>query len=513
MKINSLKLGPRLGLGFGVVLVLAAAIAALGWFSLEFTQKEATATSVRVERAARAERWMFLTQLNVARALGIAKSGAAPAVEGSFTPLMKATSDEISGIQKELTAEITSDEGKASLAQVEQSRNEYVALRANALKLIKDKDEGAQTIVNGPLQKAADAYLATLANLRDLQRRRVDAQTQAMKKGAGASQVVLLVMAASCIALGAALAWLITRSVTVPLKRAAQATATIAAGDLSQTIESEGRDEVADVLGGLAKMQVSLRDLVSQVRASTDSIATASSQIATGNADLSSRTEQTASNLQQTAASMEEIAGTVTQSVESARMANGLATSAAEVAGKGGELVSQVVTTMHGINSSSRKITEIIGVIDGIAFQTNILALNAAVEAARAGEQGRGFAVVATEVRSLAQRSATAAKEIKALIGASVERVDAGSKLVSDAGDTMNNIVSSVNRVSQVLNEILTSATEQSKGIGEVNAAVANLDQMTQQNSALVEESAAAAESLRDQAGNLATIVGTFRLV
>jgi methyl-accepting chemotaxis protein len=513
MKLNSFKLGPRLGFGFGVVLVLAAAIAALGWFSLEFTQKETAATSVLVERAAKAERWMLLTQLNVARALAIAKSGAAPAVEGGFTPLMKATSDEISGIQKELTAEITSDEGKASLAQVEQSRSDYLALRSNALDLIKAKDKGAEALVNGPLQKAADAYLAKLAKVRDLQRKRADAQAQAMSKDAHASQVMLLLMAASCVALGAAFAWLITRSVTAPLKRAAQAAATVAAGDLSQTIESDGRDEVADVLHGLAKMQVSLRDLVSQVRSSTDSIATASSQIATGNADLSSRTEQTASNLQQTAASMEEFTGTVTQSVESARMANGLATSAAEVASKGGELVSQVVATMQEINASSRKITDIIGVIDGIAFQTNILALNAAVEAARAGEQGRGFAVVASEVRSLAQRSAEAAKEIKALIGTSVERVDSGSKLVSDAGDTMKDIVSSVNRVSEVINEILTAATEQSKGIAEVNSAVANLDQMTQQNSALVEESAAAAESLRDQAGNLATIVGTFRLV
>jgi len=322
----------------------------------------------------------------------------------------------------------------------------------------------------------------------------------------------LIGMAAFSVLMGAAIAWVITRSVTVPLSRAAAATATMASGNLTQTIEFTGKDEVANVLKGLSEMQHSLRHIVSEVRASTDSIATASRQIATGNADLSARTEQTSSSLQQTAASMEQITGTVTQSVESARMADGLAGTAASVADKGGELVRQVVSTMQEINVSSRKITDIIAVIDSIAFQTNILALNAAVEAARAGEQGRGFAVVASEVRSLAQRSATAAKEIKTLIGASVERVDSGTKLVANAGDTMKEIVTSVRRVSRVINEILLAAEEQSKGIGEVNSAVADLDQMTQQNAALVEQSSAAAESLREQASGLTTAVGTFRL-
>ncbi len=266
------------------------------------------------------------------------------------------------------------------------------------------------------------------------------------------------------------------------------------------------------LLDGLGQMVESLRRTVTQVRQSTDSISTASSEIATGNQDLSARTEQTASNLQQAASSMEQLTGTVKQSADSARQANQLAASAAEVAARGGNVVSQVVTTMNEINASSKKISDIIGVIDGIAFQTNILALNAAVEAARAGEQGRGFAVVASEVRSLAQRSAQAAKEIKGLIGASVDKVEAGSRLVADAGATMTEIVGSVQRVSDIIGEISAASSEQSDGIGQINAAVLQLDQMTQQNAALVEESAAAAESLKQQAGTLAHAVGAFRL-
>jgi methyl-accepting chemotaxis protein len=260
-------------------------------------------------------------------------------------------------------------------------------------------------------------------------------------------------------------------------------------------------------------MNESLGKVVGDVRASTDSISTASQEIATGNTDLSSRTEQTASNLQQAASSMEQLTGTVKQSADSARQANQLASSAAEVAARGGNVVSQVVTTMDEINASSKKISDIIGVIDGIAFQTNILALNAAVEAARAGEQGRGFAVVASEVRSLAGRSAEAAREIKGLIGASVDKVEAGSRLVADAGATMTEIVGSVQRVSDIIGEITAASSEQSDGIGQINTSVIHLDQMTQQNAALVEESAAAAESLKEQAKRLAQVVSVFKLV
>ena len=305
---------------------------------------------------------------------------------------------------------------------------------------------------------------------------------------------------------------LVLSSVRGPINDCIRVAEHIAAGNLTESLAVERSDDVGRLQKALRDMQESLRSLVSNVRSSTDSIATASSEIATGNQDLSSRTEQTASNLQQTASSMEQLTGTVKQSADSARQANQLATSAAEVAARGGVVVSQVVATMDDINSSSRKIVDIIGVIDSIAFQTNILALNAAVEAARAGEQGRGFAVVASEVRSLAQRSAEAAKEIKGLIGASVEKVQGGSRLVADAGKTMDEIVSSVQRVSDIIGEITAASAEQSDGIGQINGAVTQLDQMTQQNAALVEESAAAAQSLKQQAARLASVVDTFRL-
>jgi methyl-accepting chemotaxis protein len=259
-------------------------------------------------------------------------------------------------------------------------------------------------------------------------------------------------------------------------------------------------------------MRDALRRALQEVRGVVDNISTASTQIATGNLDLSARTEQTASNLEETASAMEELTSTVRHSADSAAQANQLTHSAAEVARRGGDVVAQVVGTMTEIQASSRKIGDIIGTIDGIAFQTNILALNAAVEAARAGEQGRGFAVVAGEVRTLAQRSAEAAREIKALIGASVDRVEAGTRLVSDAGATMTEIVDSVQRVTDIVGEISTAAGEQSQGIGQINQAVTDLDRMTQQNAALVEESTAAAESLKDQAARLSEVVATFRL-
>ncbi|MEO8154801.1 MAG: methyl-accepting chemotaxis protein [Rhizobacter sp.] len=302
------------------------------------------------------------------------------------------------------------------------------------------------------------------------------------------------------------------RIVVRPLANAAVSMQRVAAGDLSVHFERSGTDEVGRLVATTGEMVDRLRGLVGQVRDTSASIEQASTEIASGNQDLSQRTEQTASNLQQAASSMEQLTGTVKQSADSARQANQLASSAAEVAARGGSVVAQVVTTMDEINASSKKIADIIGVIDGIAFQTNILALNAAVEAARAGEQGRGFAVVASEVRSLAGRSAEAAKEIKGLIGASVEKVQDGSKLVADAGRTMNEIVSSVQRVSDIIGEITAASGEQSDGIGAINGTMSQLDQMTQQNSALVEQSAAAAESLKEQALRLAEVVGVFKL-
>jgi len=334
-------------------------------------------------------------------------------------------------------------------------------------------------------------------------------------KSLTSDQVVWLVTAATLfwLAVIVPLTLLNMSSICQPIERAEQIAKAIAQGDLTDHhIDASGNDETARLLRSLADMQQSLSRLVGQVRQSTDSISTASTEIATGNQDLSARTEQTASNLQRAASSMDQLTNTVRQTADASRQANQLASSAGEVAARGGAVVSQVVRTMNDINASSKKISDIISVIDGIAFQTNILALNAAVEAARAGEQGRGFAVVASEVRSLAGRSAEAAREIKSLIGASVERIETGSRLVTDAGQTMTDIVSSVQRVSDIIGEITAAATEQSHGIGEVNTSVLQLDQMTQQNAALVEQSAAAAESLREQAERLAEVVSTFKL-
>ena len=321
--------------------------------------------------------------------------------------------------------------------------------------------------------------------------------------------LALAALAAAAVAVGAS--YRMQQRFVGDLERARALAMAVAAGDLSQDTRSDRADEVGDLLRALATMQQRLQTMVDDIRSASDSIGHASSEIAIGNQDLSNRTEQTASNLQQTASSMDQLTGTVRQSADAASQANQLAASASVIARRGGEVVSQVVTTMHDINTSSKKIADIIGVIDGIAFQTNILALNAAVEAARAGEQGRGFAVVASEVRSLASRSAEAAKEIKALIGASVDKVDAGSRLVTDAGTTMSEIVDSVKRVSDIISEITAAAGEQSQGIGNINAAVSELDQMTQQNAALVEQSAAAAASLKEQAGRLAQVVQVFR--
>ena len=306
--------------------------------------------------------------------------------------------------------------------------------------------------------------------------------------------------------------WWLQRRVVAGLTRAAALTREVAQGRLTATVGAAAQDEIGDLLRALERMVQQLRESLQTVQAATGSIGNASHEIAAGNHDLSQRTEQTASNLQQTASAIEQLTGTVRNSADAASQADQLARSAASVAQRGGTVVSQVVQTMNEINASSRRIGDIIGTIDGIAFQTNILALNAAVEAARAGEQGRGFAVVAGEVRSLAQRSAEAAREIKSLIGASVERVEAGTRLVQDAGGTMGEIVASVQRVSDIIAEISSAAGEQSSGIGQVNGAVAQLDQMTQQNAALVEQSAAAARSLREQAGKLSRVVASFRL-
>ena len=355
------------------------------------------------------------------------------------------------------------------------------------------------------LRSKANSLIALQSELTE--QARMDAQ--ALQREAFVVESILVI---SALILGGVIAWRITISVTAPVARAVVVAERIAMGDLSSQVEVRIFDETGRLLQAIAAMQDRLKGLVGGIRQSAESIKVASAEVASGNLDFSNRTEEAASSLQDTAHSMDSLTSIVAQTAQSARKADQLASSAAQVAARGGSVVSEVVSTMSEINVSSSRISDIIAVIDGIAFQTNILALNAAVEAARAGEQGRGFAVVASEVRTLAGRSAEAAKEIKVLINASVERVERGTRLVADAGKTMREIVDSVQLVTTTIAEITASATEQSEGISRINAAIAALDGVTQQNSALVEEGAAAAESLKDQAGLLSDAVSTFKL-
>ncbi|HEY4317286.1 MAG TPA: methyl-accepting chemotaxis protein, partial [Herbaspirillum sp.] len=394
------------------------------------------------------------------------------------------------------------------------SRTEFVAkgLRPSIAAIRAQDIKAGIEILNGPMLQLYKPMQDNINNL-------IQLQLDVSKQEYQASQSRYRLLLQACLA-GVALAilfsavvgvWLV-RAITRPLNRAVEIAQAVASGDLTQHIVPESNDETGKLTAALKGMNDNLRQIVGQVRRGTETIATASAQIASGNLDLSSRTEEQASSLEETAAAMEEITSTVRQNADNARQANQLAVSASSVASDGGQAVDQVVSTMNSINESSRRIVDIISVIDGIAFQTNILALNAAVEAARAGEQGRGFAVVASEVRNLAQRSAAAAKEIKELIGDSVGKVDAGGKLVEQAGSTIAEVVASVKRVTDVVAEISAAGQEQSSGIDQVNLAITQMDEVTQQNAALVEEAAAAAASLQDQAANLAQLVSVFKL-
>jgi methyl-accepting chemotaxis protein len=513
MNLNNLKIGARLSLGFGAVLALLLVMVCVAYFQMQQTGYSTDEAAADQARADNVDDWARKTQLNLTRTVAVAKAAGQTDVEAYFNPLIKETSQEISKLQKTIEDSIDTEEGRALLTKIAKQRDVYVALRTQLYEHVKIGDPfAAEQLLKEKLLPASAAYLAAIGELQTHERKAADKQNDDLRSSLTMAKSVLAVLALVSLGVGGGMAFVITRSVTVPVDEAVNAARVIARNDLTQRLDSTRRDELGDLLRALSAMQASLHQVVGQVRNSTDSISTASAEIATGNQDLSARTEQTASNLQETASSMEQLTATVRQSADSARQANQLAASAAEVAARGGNVVAQVVTTMDEINASSKKISDIIGVIDGIAFQTNILALNAAVEAARAGEQGRGFAVVASEVRSLAGRSAEAAKEIKSLIAASVDRVEAGSRLVGDAGTTMTEIVGSVQRVSDIIGEITAASTEQSDGIGQVNVAVTQLDQMTQQNAALVEESAAAAESLREQASRLAEVISTFQL-
>ena len=443
--MKDLKIGSRLGIGFALMLALVATIAAIGVLRL---QGVGEATQQMTERALAKERlaaaWLLATSTNSVRNFSLAKSND-PEVQDYLQKDIAKTSAVISETQKKLEEMLESPEERAVSADINTKRGEYVGLRDQILKMkVEGKQEEAAQLTNAKLIPMLEVYDASIRAMLILQAGEIDRIAGGIDSQYRSGRFHLIVLASLALALGAALAWWLTRSITRPLGRAVSVAETVAGGDLSSRIDVQSKDETGQLMQALKHMNASLAKVVGEVRQGTDTIATASGQIAAGNQDLSSRTEEQASSLEQTAASMEELTSTVKQNADNARQANQLAVSASEVAMKGGSVVGQVVDTMASINASSKKIVDIIGVIDGIAFQTNILALNAAVEAARAGEQGRGFAVVASEVRNLAQRSAAAAKEIKGLIDDSVGKVEAGSMLVGEAGKTMEEIVGSV---------------------------------------------------------------------
>jgi methyl-accepting chemotaxis protein len=410
-----------------------------------------------------------------------------------------------------LPADDQDAQGKAR--QLEAQWNAYAASGDRVIGIAKSGDfEGASSYMRGESLKRFTALREAILSAMTQQRESAHASFEATRNSSARFQMVVWAALATGLMLGAGLAYLIVRSIRRPLQESLAVAERVAAGNLSQSISSDSRDELGQLLNALSRMQGRLLELVSEVRRSADSIATASSEISNGTYDLSVRTEKTATNLQATSSALSQFSGTLLQNADAARQATLLSGSAAEVARRGGAVVTAVVSTMEEINSSSHRITDIISVIDGIAFQTNILALNAAVEAARAGEQGRGFAVVASEVRSLAGRSAEAAKEIKSLIAASGEKVESGTRLVADAGRTMTEIVGSVQRVSDLIAEVASASVNQSEDVEHMSSAFSQLDQVTQQNAALVEESAAAAESLKEQAANLVTLVSVFKL-
>jgi len=516
--LTNLKIGQRLSLAFGILLALLGGMAALAAFQMSRLADNSTYYAVNLVPS-------YESQHAIALALGDSRrfearhiladeSAEMDRLEGLIGDRHKLATAQLDLYEKSLTSD---DQDRQLLAEARKAVAAYVTSWQTLQQLSRQtandpaKLKEATTYLAGPSAKAYEAAHSAVGRWWDYNVKLAQEQATTATQTYANARMALLAMVVTAFALGIAAAIVITRSIVAPVRRAVELAGAVAEGDLSHRIEAAGRDEMADLMRSLGQMNDNLRRIVGQVRASSDSIATGSSEIATGNADLSQRTEEQASNLQQTAASMEQLSSTVKQNAETAQEANRMASSAAAAAARGGEMVGNVVHTMQEISSSSKRIAEIIGVIDGIAFQTNILALNAAVEAARAGEQGRGFAVVAGEVRNLASRSAEAAKEIKSLIGTSVEKVETGARQVDEAGESMTAIVAEVKRVSQLIGEITNATVEQSSGISQVGDAVGQLDQVTQQNAALVEESAAAAESLRVQAARLTELVGVFK--
>jgi methyl-accepting chemotaxis protein len=511
--LQNVKIGSRLALGFALVLTLCLAITLIGIWQLKAVgdaSREMMDLPVKKERLA--SDWSKFIASAVVRTTAVAKTDDA-ALGPFFAAAAAESSKSSSDLIKKIEVLVESPEEKALFARIVEQRKAYTTGKDQIGKLkTAGQADQARVLLEKTFVPTADKYQKMVGEFVAMQRDNLDAKAREIEEIERSSLNKLVLLAVLAILLGITCAWWLTSGIIGPLRSAVAAARRVADGDLSGTIDVNSTDELGQLQQALKDMNANLLDIVGQVRTGTDAITTASTEIATGNLDLSSRTEQQASSLEETASSMEELTATVKQNAENARQANHLSVAASEIAGKGGAVVSQVVDTMGSINQSSKKIVDIIGVIDGIAFQTNILALNAAVEAARAGEQGRGFAVVASEVRNLAQRSAAAAKEIKLLIDDSVGKVDAGSKLVGEAGSTMDQIVGSIRRVTDIMAEIMAASHEQGAGIEQINQAIAQMDQVTQQNASLVEEAAAAAESMQDQARALTQVVSLFKL-
>ena len=514
MNISNLKIGTRLGLGFGVVVLLLAAVALVAVTRINLIN-QATERILHDSFGKLTLARHIQTEVNVqSRLLRNAVIGAAdPAEVREQLEKLDASLKSNEEYIVKLEAMLTLPKGKELFKALRERRDAYSAARNALIKLIKEgQSEQAAKFVSKELRLVQVPYFKVINEMEDFQEVLMQKDGEEIAAG-GALAVQLTLILSTTALIGAVLiGWFITRSITMPVNRAVVFAQTVAAGDLSGQIDVRGKDEIGALLQALNDMTRSLNNIVGQVRAGSDEISTATAEVASGNLDLSSRTEQQASALEETASSMEELTSTVKQNSDNARQANQLAVSAVDVARQGGAVVTEVVTTMGHIHASAGKIADIIGVIDGIAFQTNILALNAAVEAARAGEQGRGFAVVASEVRNLAQRSAGAAREIKTLINDSVEQVNAGNQLVAKAGTTMTEVVASIQRVTDIMSEITAASREQEVGIGQINQAVNEMDAVTQQNAALVEQAAAATAALEGQASRLTQVVSVFKL-
>ncbi|WP_035611221.1 methyl-accepting chemotaxis protein, partial [Hylemonella gracilis] len=509
--LNHWKLRNRVLAGFALVMVLLIGASVVGVLRVgQLNERIHRLVEVDMHALDLSRQWAGLTEVSIQRRL-VSMAVNDPVFVTAFTRKSKETSARIDAVQKELNGIEQPPEAVRLVEIINQKRKVYQDLREALLKR-KEAGENVVAGISSDLIPAMESYLEAINAYADYTHQSVAKATAEMEDQARLTRALIIVLLSLASVLGVVVALLITRSVTQPLESARRQTAHIADGDLTRRIEAQGSDELAELSRSLSEMQERLAVTIAGVRSSAEQVRLASSEIASGNQDLSNRTEQAAASLEQTGAAMAQLGDGVRQNADAARQADALAQAASQVAHRGGAMVGEVVRTMRDIQEASNRIGDIIGVIDGIAFQTNILALNAAVEAARAGEQGRGFAVVAGEVRLLAQRSGEAAREIKALISASVDRVDGGSRLVSETGETMGEVVRSVNQVTQIISEISSSSAAQAHTLGEIGQAVQHLDQMTQQNAALVEQSAAAAQGLREQANDLVQTVASFRL-